>query len=98
MPDFPDHALPVSLSVLSLYYLSVAASADAYLTPHVKRYVQSFCAGFTNIQVKYLTSSTLAVYELYLCKCLQWLYWLCVLQDVRVQFMQSDGGLTPVHK
>lgn len=43
-------------------------SADAYLTPHVKRYLEGFCSGFKNN-----------------------------LQDTRVLFMQSDGGLTPMH-
>ncbi|KAJ8938504.1 hypothetical protein NQ318_005168 [Aromia moschata] len=41
--------------------------ADAYLTPHVKRYVEGFSRGFRNN-----------------------------LQDTRVLFMQSDGGLTPM--
>lgn len=44
------------------------ASADAYLTPIVKRYVQGFAKGFNNN-----------------------------LQDTRVLFMQSDGGLTPMN-
>ncbi|XP_044265519.1 5-oxoprolinase [Tribolium madens] len=43
-------------------------SADAYLTPHVKRYVAGFSHGFKNN-----------------------------LQGTRVLFMQSDGGLTPMH-
>jgi 5-oxoprolinase (ATP-hydrolysing) len=44
------------------------SSADAYLTPHVKRYVESFSRGFKNN-----------------------------LEGTRVLFMQSDGGLTPMH-
>jgi len=30
----------------------VAACADAYLTPCIKRYLSSFSAGFTNLQVQ----------------------------------------------
>ncbi|RLU22243.1 hypothetical protein DMN91_004521 [Ooceraea biroi] len=44
------------------------ACADAYLTPHIKNYLQSFSSGFRNN-----------------------------LKDVNVLFMQSDGGLTPMH-
>ncbi|XP_012265317.2 5-oxoprolinase [Athalia rosae] len=44
------------------------ASADAYLTPHIKQYLQGFAAGFKDN-----------------------------LAGVNVLFMQSDGGLTPMH-
>jgi 5-oxoprolinase (ATP-hydrolysing) len=50
------------------------ACADAYLTPHITRYVQSFKSGFANA----LESTADAP---------------CT---VRLSFMQSDGGLTPV--
>ncbi|XP_060583010.1 5-oxoprolinase-like [Ruditapes philippinarum] len=43
------------------------ACADAYLTPHIKKYVKGFSSGFKD-----------------------------GLQNMRVLFMQSDGGLTPV--
>ncbi|XP_022911129.2 5-oxoprolinase isoform X1 [Onthophagus taurus] len=43
------------------------ACADAYLTPHVKRYVDGFRSGFNDN-----------------------------LENCRVLFMQSDGGLTPM--
>lgn len=42
--------------------------ADAYLTPHIKKYLQGFSSGFKNN-----------------------------LEGTRVLFMQSDGGLTPMH-
>lgn len=41
--------------------------ADAYLTPHVKRYVEGFASEFRNN-----------------------------LEGIKVLFMQSDGGLTPM--
>lgn len=41
------------------------ATADAYLTPHIVRYLQGFSSGFDD-----------------------------GFEDVKVQFMQSDGGLT----
>ncbi|KAG8231505.1 hypothetical protein J437_LFUL011543 [Ladona fulva] len=44
------------------------ACADAYLTPHVQKYEQSFSSGFKNN-----------------------------LKGTNVLFMQSDGGLTPMH-
>ncbi|XP_029033691.2 5-oxoprolinase [Osmia bicornis bicornis] len=44
------------------------ACADAYLTPHIKQYLQGFSSGFKN-----------------------------KLKGVNVLFMQSDGGLTPMH-
>ena len=46
----------------------ISACADAYLTPCVKTYVESFCSGFQDIK------------------------------NVKILFMQSDGGLTPVQK
>eukprot|EP00117_Sycon_ciliatum_P007634 scpid23060/ scgid10654/ 5-oxoprolinase; 5-oxo-L-prolinase; Pyroglutamase len=45
------------------------ACADAYLTPCIKRYLNSFASGFQDN-----------------------------LKSTRVQFMQSDGGLTPMDK
>uniref|UniRef100_F1KRH0 5-oxoprolinase n=1 Tax=Ascaris suum TaxID=6253 RepID=F1KRH0_ASCSU len=45
------------------------ACADAYLTPKIREYINSFNAGFANN-----------------------------LDGVRVEFMQSDGGLCPVEK
>ncbi|XP_071448499.1 5-oxoprolinase [Hetaerina americana] len=44
------------------------ACADAYLTPHVQKYVQSFASGFKE-----------------------------KLKGTSILFMQSDGGLTPMH-
>ncbi|XP_031780579.1 5-oxoprolinase [Nasonia vitripennis] len=44
------------------------ASADAYLTPHIKTYLKGFSKGFKDN-----------------------------LKGVNVLFMQSDGGLTPMH-
>eukprot|EP00879_Flechtneria_rotunda_P005621 GHRR01005917.1.p1 GENE.GHRR01005917.1~~GHRR01005917.1.p1 ORF type:complete len:999 (+),score=358.22 GHRR01005917.1:340-3336(+) len=44
------------------------AAADAYLTPHILKYVAAFQSGFD-----------------------------AGLQDVQLLFMQSDGGLAPVH-
>ncbi|XP_053402483.1 5-oxoprolinase-like [Mercenaria mercenaria] len=43
------------------------ACADAYLTPHIKKYIKGFASGFKG-----------------------------GIENMRVLFMQSDGGLTPV--
>lgn len=45
-------------------------TADAYLTPHILRYIETFVQGFDD----------------------------SLLKDVRVKFMQSDGGLAPIHR
>ena len=84
------------------------ACADAYLTPCIKNYVNSFSAGFKDIQVTiinilklYFEQTVLYYYYLFvhvICKQCCFMISVGVLQNVKVLFMQSDGGLTPVQK
>jgi 5-oxoprolinase (ATP-hydrolysing) len=67
---------------------SCIACADAYLSPKISEYVQHFCSGFD--------SKLLKVCRQYVIR-----FWFLTIigwfkQRVRVYFMQSDGGLSPI--
>lgn len=86
------------------------AAADAYLTPHIMRYILAFQAGFdaglANVQVCRPRCHCVHVQGLEnarrlphlacpLSACMMGAYCLCYLQ---VLFMQSDGGLARVEQ
>ncbi|XP_065911087.1 5-oxoprolinase-like isoform X2 [Dysidea avara] len=85
MNKFPDHEKAVGQLALDMGFTNVSLSsevmpmvrivprgftacADAYLTPCIKQYVNSFSSGFSD------------------------------KENLKVLFMQSDGGLTPMDK
>ncbi|KAJ8302674.1 hypothetical protein KUTeg_019070 [Tegillarca granosa] len=70
--DMGFHQVSLSSDVMPMVRVvprGYTASADAYLTPHIKKYVSGFASGFHG-----------------------------GIEKLRVLFMQSDGGLTPVDR